>query len=88
MLSRSVSESSPQSSTSSKTMPRREPPRRAFCGRRVTPVRTYPTATAFLSLLPTRTPGCVVLDLRLPGVSGLDLQRALSEPKTRCRWCS
>ena len=26
-----------------------------------------------------RAPGCVVLDLRLPGVSGLDVQRALRE---------
>jgi FixJ family two-component response regulator len=42
-------------------------------------VRTYPTPTEFLSLLPMRAPGCVVLDLRLPGVSGLDVQRALRE---------
>ena len=42
-------------------------------------VRTYATATAFLETVPMRTPGCVVLDLRLPGVSGLELQRALEQ---------
>ena len=39
-------------------------------------VRTYNTAAEFLSA-PARTRGCVVLDLRLPGLSGLDLQDAL-----------
>ena len=30
-------------------------------------VRAYATATEFLATVPMRTPGCVVLDLRLPG---------------------
>ena len=42
-------------------------------------VRTYETAERFLSTLPTHPRGCVILDLVLPGLSGLDVQRALSE---------
>lgn len=41
-------------------------------------VRTYPNATEFFSAPPHRTPGCVVLDLLLPGLSGLEIQRALA----------
>jgi FixJ family two-component response regulator len=41
--------------------------------------QTFPSAKAFLEhALPDR-PACLVLDLRLPGPSGLDLQEALSE---------
>ncbi|MEM1208174.1 MAG: response regulator transcription factor [Planctomycetota bacterium] len=43
------------------------------------PVRTYPTAAAFLAELPRDAPGCVVVDVRLPGMSGLDLQDRLNE---------
>jgi FixJ family two-component response regulator len=42
-------------------------------------VRTYGTAKEFLSALPFRSCGCVVLDMQLPGASGLDVQRALAE---------
>jgi FixJ family two-component response regulator len=42
-------------------------------------VRTYGTAPEFLNAVPARTPGCVVLDVRLPGPSGFDVQRALAE---------
>lgn len=41
-------------------------------------VRTYSTAADFLAAAPTRSTGCVVLDLQLPGASGLDLQRMLA----------
>jgi FixJ family two-component response regulator len=42
-------------------------------------VRTYETAKEFLSALPSRGCGCVVLDMQLPGASGLDVQKALAE---------
>jgi len=41
-------------------------------------VEVFPTAQAFLSRRRPDTPGCVVLDVRLPGLSGLDLQRELA----------
>ena len=40
-------------------------------------VRVYASATEFLAELPTG-PGCIVLDLRLPGPSGLELQERLT----------
>jgi FixJ family two-component response regulator len=40
-------------------------------------VRTYGSAGEFLLDPPRDTPGCLLLDLRLPGPSGLDLQDAL-----------
>jgi len=40
-------------------------------------VRVYPTGDDFLAQLPTEA-GCIVLDLRLPGSSGLDLQQRLA----------
>jgi FixJ family two-component response regulator len=39
---------------------------------------TFGSAQDFLNRLPPDGPGCLVLDVRLPGVSGLDLQRALA----------
>lgn len=40
-------------------------------------VRVYASASAFLDALATVQPGCIVTDVRMPGISGLDLQRAL-----------
>jgi len=40
-------------------------------------VRTYGSAGEFLLDPPHDAPGCLLLDLRLPGPSGLDLQEAL-----------
>jgi len=40
-------------------------------------VEVFPTAQAFLSTPRRDAPGCLVLDVRLPGLSGLDLQREL-----------
>jgi FixJ family two-component response regulator len=42
-------------------------------------VRTYSTATEMLEGLPSRSSGCVVLDLRLPGLNGLEAQRAMEQ---------
>jgi FixJ family two-component response regulator len=40
-------------------------------------VETYPSAAAFLAQPRPERPACLVLDVRLPGASGLDLQAAL-----------
>jgi formate hydrogenlyase transcriptional activator len=40
-------------------------------------VRTFSSAQEFLANSPTDTPGCLVLDVDLPGLSGLDLQQQL-----------
>src|SRR6202035_2426032 len=42
-------------------------------------VETFGTAQEFLSRKHSDAPGCLVLDVRLPGLSGLDLQRELVE---------
>jgi len=44
-------------------------------------VRTYESANAFLSALPGIEPGCIVTDVRMPGLSGIDLLRRLNELK-------
>jgi FixJ family two-component response regulator len=41
-------------------------------------VEVFPTAQAFLTTPRGDAPGCLVLDVRLPGLSGLDLQRELA----------
>ena len=41
-------------------------------------VTTYSSAQDFLAADPADTPGCLVLDVHLPGLSGLELQRALA----------
>jgi FixJ family two-component response regulator len=40
---------------------------------------TFPSAKAFLAHPVSDRPACLVLDLRLPGPSGLELQQALSQ---------
>ena len=42
-------------------------------------VRAYDSATAFLSALPDIGAGCIVTDVRMPGISGVDLLRRLRE---------
>ena len=42
-------------------------------------VETFGAAQEFLASKRSRAPGCLVLDVRLPGWSGLDLQRQLSD---------
>lgn len=41
------------------------------------PARTYPSAEAFLEIAATLQDGCIVTDVRMPGMSGLDLVRRL-----------
>ena len=41
-------------------------------------VEAFATAQAFLTARRPDVPGCLVLDVRLPGLSGLDLQRELA----------
>jgi RNA polymerase sigma factor (sigma-70 family) len=41
--------------------------------------RTYGSGQEFLQCPPPDVPSCLVLDVRLPGLSGLNLQRELSE---------
>jgi two-component system response regulator FixJ len=41
--------------------------------------RTYESASAFLSALPTIETGCVITDVRMPGISGIELLRRLGE---------
>ena len=40
-------------------------------------VRAYESAAGFLDALAAVQPGCVLTDVRMPGMSGLDLQREL-----------
>ena len=42
-------------------------------------VRGYATASEFLDSRPCTAPGCILLDLRMPGVSGFDLQQSLAQ---------
>jgi len=42
-------------------------------------VRTFATAAEFITAYPPDAPGCLVLDLRLPGMSGLELQGHLKQ---------
>ncbi|WP_020474413.1 response regulator transcription factor [Zavarzinella formosa] len=41
------------------------------------PVRTFPSAEAFLEANQQDQPGCLVLDIKMPGMTGLELQRKL-----------
>ena len=42
-------------------------------------VRTYESAAVFLSTLPGISAGCIVTDVRMPGISGVDLLHRLRE---------
>ena len=41
-------------------------------------VKAFSSASEFVASLPATGPGCVVADLQMPGLSGLDLQAALA----------
>lgn len=46
-------------------------------------VDTFPSAEAFLEFPGRQTTGCLVLDVRLPGMSGIELQRHLLQMEFR-----
>lgn len=43
--------------------------------------RLYDSATAFLEALPGLEPGCIITDIRMPGLSGLELVQRLKDMK-------
>jgi two-component system, LuxR family, response regulator FixJ len=45
--------------------------------------RTYESASAFLNALPAIETGCVITDVRMPGISGVELLRRLSEMQVK-----
>lgn len=44
-------------------------------------VQSYPSAVAFLDALPDIGASCIITDVRMPGLSGIDLLRRLKELK-------
>jgi FixJ family two-component response regulator len=46
-------------------------------------VRGYASASEFLNSDPCSEPGCILLDLQMPGLSGLDLQQSLARMEER-----
>jgi two-component system response regulator FixJ len=45
--------------------------------------RTYDSASAFLNALPTVDSGCIITDVRMPGMSGIDLLRRLGDMRIK-----
>ena len=45
--------------------------------------RTYGSAQEFLAALPDGLPGCLIVDLQMPGMSGVDLQQHLARKGIR-----
>ncbi|MCI6530669.1 MAG: response regulator [Mesosutterella sp.] len=46
-------------------------------------VRPYASAEAFLNFDDERVPGCVILDIQMPGMSGIELQKELAARSSR-----
>jgi two-component system response regulator FixJ len=43
------------------------------------PVRSFASAPAFLDVAPTLPPGCLIVDIRMPEMDGLELQQRLHD---------
>ncbi len=43
--------------------------------------RLYDSATTFLAALPNLEPGCIITDIRMPGLTGLELVQRLKDEK-------
>jgi FixJ family two-component response regulator len=46
------------------------------------PVQTFGSAQEFLAIKPLEAEGCVVLDINMPGMNGLELQREMNDSGT------
>ena len=46
-------------------------------------VETFASAEAFLESLSDRRPACLILDIRMPGLNGIELYRAMVAKKTQ-----
>ena len=46
-------------------------------------VRTYPSATSFLRAYAPSMPGCLVTDIRMPGITGIELVELLDEERLK-----
>jgi two-component system response regulator FixJ len=46
-------------------------------------VKTYESATVFLDAIESGVSGCVITDVRMPGMSGIDLLRQIHRQKLR-----
>ncbi|ODB93696.1 hypothetical protein A3194_03165 [Candidatus Thiodiazotropha endoloripes] len=46
-------------------------------------VKAYSTANDFLNAYQPETPGCLLLDINLPGISGIELQTLLAEQQLK-----
>jgi two-component system, LuxR family, response regulator FixJ len=46
-------------------------------------VRAFPSAVEFLAAAPTSRPGCLIADIRMPEMDGLELQQRLIERRLR-----
>ncbi|MHC4371114.1 MAG: response regulator transcription factor, partial [Planctomycetota bacterium] len=42
-------------------------------------IRSFSTAESFLAAYDPSVPGCLVLDIRMPGISGLELHKELTD---------
>ena len=51
-------------------------------------VKCFDSAESFLSRFDPREVACLIADIRMDGMSGLELQDRLLDAAARCRWCS